>query len=99
MNKPASDKTETWNSWLRDCKKIKYKTQPIVKKRAKEEVLRKIEEFKQFEEDNDRPDLLPFKFNNENFWKKKECSLGTQLHYKMHPMIFLKQELPAYQKI
>ena len=70
-----------------------------MKKKVKEDVVRKMEEFKKFEEDKDRPDLMPFKFNNENFWKKKEFPLRAQLHYKMHPMIFLKQELPAYVKI
>lgn len=70
-----------------------------MKKKSKEDVVRKMEEFKHFVEDETRPDLLPFKFNTENFWKKKECFLSSQLHYKMHPMIFLKQKFPAYEKI
>ena len=71
-NKPESD--ETWGSWERDVKKIKFKTHQIAKKKAKFEVVRKIEEFKQFEENKDRPDLMPFRFRCDNFWKKKEGS-------------------------
>jgi hypothetical protein len=47
-NKP--NKNETWHSWKIDCSKIKFKTLQIVKKKAKKDVIRKIEEFKLFEE-------------------------------------------------
>jgi len=69
-NKP--NKNETWHSWKIDCSKIKFKTLQIVKKKAKKDVLRKIEEFKEFEEDKLRPDIMPFRFRCDNFWKKKD---------------------------
>ena len=66
-NKPA--KSETWNSWEFDSKKIKFKTKQIAKIKAKEEVVRKIEEFKNFEVDRDRPDLMPFRLQCNNFYE------------------------------
>ena len=72
--KKKPESSETWNSWELDSKKMKFKTLQIAKKKAKQEVIRKIEEFKKFEEDKNHPELLPFRFRCDNFWKKKECS-------------------------
>jgi hypothetical protein len=40
-----------------------------------------------------------FKIKCEDFWLKREDPRRDQLFRKMHPLIFLKEELPAYIKI
>jgi len=42
---------------------------------------------------------MGFQFKCETLWKKPDCQKRAQLHYKMHPMIFMKENLPAYEKI
>jgi hypothetical protein len=66
---------------------------------SKKEVKKKIDHFKTFVESVERPDLMGFQFKCENLWKKPDCQKRAKLHYKMHPMIFMKENLPAYEKI
>jgi len=42
---------------------------------------------------------LEFKINCDDFWNKQNDPRRDKLFRKMHPLIFLKEQLPAYVKI
>jgi len=49
--------------------------------------------------EKDRDTQLDFRIKCEDFWKKRDDPRRDQLFRKMHPLIFLKENLPSYVKI
>jgi len=49
--------------------------------------------------EEDRDKQLDFRIKCEDFWKKRDDPRRDQLFRKMHPLIFLKENLPSYVKI
>jgi len=60
--------------------------------------MKKFVEHKLLSEE-DRDMQLDFRIKCEDFWKKRDDPRRDQLFRKMHPLIFLKENLPSYVKI
>lgn len=85
--------TESWEDFERIEKKVKYSIRAPSVAWHKAEVKEKIAKFKDGSESSD------FKLKCEEFWKDANDFRRDQLYQKMHPLIFLKQQFPAYEKI
>jgi hypothetical protein len=94
---------ESWESFNDEIQSVKYKTKHAAKKWKKAIIRSKIEEFKtqSFRPTEQEQDSMPaeFKIKCEDFWKKRDDPRRDQLFRKMHPLIFLKEQLPSYIKI
>lgn len=94
---------ESWESFSDGLDQVKYKVKHTARQWKKEAVRAKIEQFKteSFKSEAEKSDKLPveFKIKCEDFWKKRDDPRRDQLFRKMHPLIFLKEQLPSYIKI
>lgn len=90
-----TEQKESWEEFEAKQKVLKYSNrEPLVAWQDKK-IAENIANFK-------NPDFKyqdAFKLNCEDFWKKSDDPRRNFLYGKMHPLIFLKEQTPAYQKI
>lgn len=101
------DEGETWDQFEQNLQTLKYTAKHENALWKRERVAQKVEEFKAapYIKDEDhlteqqRLQQLEFKIHCDDFWKKLSDPRREKLLRKLHPLIYLKEQLPSYVKI
>ena len=92
------DLNASWESFESEVSKFKYRTKYEARVWKRKEVDKMLVDFKKGNQSSFAKDLKNTSnmIKCEDFWKKREDPRREQLFRKMQPLIFLKQQLPAY---
>lgn len=105
VSKKISD-APAWKDFRQSLEKVKYSAKHATRKYKRRLVEEEIKLFKSVERQSKDGEIdaedpeMEYKINCEDFWTKRDDPRREQLFRKMHPLIFLKEEvLDNYVKV